>query len=170
MRNFVLLIAATVSGLLGTTLEQLSFDDMLSKSTSIVRGKIGEGRGEMIGRMVYTRYSVQVSETFKGPAAANIDIMVPGGSANGLTQSIGGSPKLTSGSEMVLFLWRSPKNINLVIGMSQGAFDITITADGELLMVRNAVSGATVLDKSLKPVSDSGMRFTMTELRKRTKQ
>ena len=169
MRNLALLTVAIVSCLEATTLEHLSFDDMLSKSTSIVRGRIGEGRGELVGRMIYTRYSVQVTETFKGSASTTVDVLVPGGSANGLTQSIAGAPKLSTGSEMVLFLWRSPKNVNLVIGMSQGAFDITKDSSGDQLMVRNAVSDATVLDKSLKPVTDSGMRFTMTELRKRTR-
>ena len=93
---------------------------------------------------------------------------LPGGSANGLSQAVAGAPRLQVGAEMVLFLWKSPKGLVHVIGMQQGAFDLQKSSSGEQFISRNAISDATVLDRTtLVPQTDTGFRMSLSELRRR---
>ena len=167
MRHWFLSIL-TLASLQATTLERLSMDQIISKSTYIVRAKVVGGAGMLSNRSIYTKYSLQVTESLKGSASASIDVLVPGGTASGLSQSIAGAPKLTAGSEMVLFLWKAPKGHLMVIGMQQGAFDIQKDSAGQTIINRNAITEATVLDKAtLVPQTDTGFRMSLLELRQR---
>src|SRR5437764_538528 len=70
-------IAAGVLALLpasATTLEKLSLDDMIAKSTSIVRGRVQGCNGEYKAPIIYTHCKVAVSEHWKGAAPAVADV------------------------------------------------------------------------------------------------
>jgi hypothetical protein len=164
--RFLAICAMTLATLGATTLERLSMDQMIAQSTYIVRARVQGGAGVLSNRTIYTKYSLQVTEQLKGSSAQTLQVLVPGGSANGLSQSVAGSPKLIPNSEMVLFLWQSPKGLIHVIGMQQGAFDIQKDATGTQFITRNAISEATILDKTtLIPQSDTGFRMSLSELR-----
>ena len=107
MRRFATALVLFVSSLplQCATLERLSFDDMVVKSTAIVRGKVANSYAAFSGRVIYTHYSVQVIETLKGAASASVDVAVPGGVANNLRQTFSGAPELRPGAEFVFFLW-----------------------------------------------------------------
>src|SRR5262249_46880278 len=77
---------------LATTLEQLSLDDMIQKSTSVVRARITGNYAAAVGSDIYTYYRLEISETWKGPAAAQMDVAVPGGLFKGLRQTVAGAP------------------------------------------------------------------------------
>src|SRR5437764_2373891 len=89
------------------TLARLSFEDMAAQSTAIVRGKVMDSWPAMTNGLIYTHYKIQVTETFKGTARGSVEIMVPGGTLNGMRQSVSGSPTLDKGDEFVFFLWTS---------------------------------------------------------------
>ena len=166
--RFLAISVLTVASLAATTLERLSMDQMISQSTFVVRGRIQSGAGMLSGRTIYTKYSLQVLETLKGSATPTMDVLVPGGSTNGLSQAVAGAPRLQVGAEMVLFLWKSPKGLIHVIGMQQGAFDLQKSSSGEQFISRNAISDATVLDRTtLVPQTDTGFRMSLSELRRR---
>src|SRR5262249_48686005 len=88
-----------------TTLEQLSLDDMIEKSTSVIRGRITETYTEARNNNIYTYYRVAPLEQWKGTVAAQLDVAVPGGALRGVRQTLPGAPTLTVGEEYVLFLW-----------------------------------------------------------------
>lgn len=164
--KFLAICAMTWATLGATTLERLSMDQMIAESTYIVRARVQGGAGVLSNRTIYTKYSLQVTESLKGLSTQTLQVLVPGGSTNGLSQSVAGSPKLIPNSEMVLFLWQSPKGLIHVIGMQQGAFDIQKDATGTQFITRNAISEATILDKTtLIPQSDTGFRMSLSELR-----
>ena len=166
--RFLAIILVTMASVGATTLERLSMDQMIAQSTYIVRARIQGGTGILSGRTIYTKFSLQVTEKLKGSSTANLDVLVPGGSANGLSQSVVGAPKLVANSEMVLFLWKSPKGLIHVIGMQQGAFDIQKDALGAQFISRNAISDAIMLEKAtLVPQNDTGFRMSLAELRSR---
>ena len=96
MRTRWLICVLAALPLAGTTLKLLTMDDIVSQSTAIVRGRIGSCSGEMRGNVIYTRCQINVSETWKGPAATTADVYIPGGSARGLTQTFAGTPTLAS--------------------------------------------------------------------------
>src|SRR5262245_11292073 len=97
---------------------------MISKATSIVRGKVTGSWSAFSGPVIYTHYTVQVSERFKGPAQNSVEGVVPGGVANNLRQTFAGAPELTPGSEYVLLLWTGSDGVTQIIGLTQGLFAV----------------------------------------------
>src|ERR1043166_5054713 len=65
-----------------TTLTRASFDDLVQKSTGIVRGRVVSSSGASLGSMIYTYYRIQVLDRWKGPAATQVELQVPGGAFN----------------------------------------------------------------------------------------
>ena len=66
---FAMVVASWVLPLDCATLERLSLDDMITRSTTIVRGKVTASWAAFTGSVIYTHYQIQVSEQFKGAAA-----------------------------------------------------------------------------------------------------
>src|SRR5579875_2721629 len=56
-----------MSPLQSATLERLSLNDMIQKSTAIVRGTVTGSHVAQQGALIYTHYTVHVTERFKGP-------------------------------------------------------------------------------------------------------
>jgi hypothetical protein len=151
------------------TLEKLSLEEMTQKSTIIVRGRVSGCAGELRGSLIYTRCQVAVTERWKGQAASQVDFVVPGGSAAGMKQIFTGTPKFGAGEEYVLFLWSGRSNLNHVIGLSQGAFDLKSNGKGGAVAQRAATS-EVMLDKSGQPVEDTPVQMGVDELRRRVRQ
>src|ERR1700732_666659 len=129
-------LVAALTPLPGSTLQQLSLDDMIRLSTVIVHGKAQQTVSSYSGSIIYTHYKVQVSETLKGSAGSQIDMVVPGGAANRYQQTFAGAPALTPGQDYVLFLWTSKTGLTQIIGLSQGLFIVTTNASGQLIVTR----------------------------------
>ena len=106
--------------LAGATLEQLSLDDMIQKSTAIVRGSVALSRTEASGPVIYTHYIVRVTENFKGNSQGAVDVAVPGGTANNMRQTFPGSPQFKIGDDYVFFLWTGRSGLTQIIGLTQG--------------------------------------------------
>ena len=123
---FVLLAVA----LPGATLQKLSFEEMVSKATAIVRAKIGPATGRQHGALVYSHHKISILETWKGNLGTSADVVVPGGQVGRLQQTVAGAPILPAGDELVLFLWTSPSGLTHVIGLSQGVFQLERDAAG----------------------------------------
>src|SRR5215471_4425768 len=121
----LVLAAVLIAPLHGSTLQQLSLDDMIRKSTLIVRGKVQQQtRAAFHGSLIWTHYQVQVTETYKGTPASQLDIVIPGGVSNDIQQTYSGVPSLLSGQDYVMFLWTSKSGLTQVIGLSQGLFAV----------------------------------------------
>jgi hypothetical protein len=148
-------------------LEQLTLDDMIAKSTAIVRGKVVDSWAAFTGSVIYTHYKVQVSENFKGPSQSSVEVVVPGGVVNNLSQSFAGSPTLNKGDEFVLFLWTSRAGLTQVMGLTQGLFAIAPGASADPLTTR-AASHELMLDpKTARPVKDAELSMSLSYLRSR---
>ncbi len=160
----VLSVAALPSR--AATLEQLSLDDMISKSTAIVRAKVMEGGyAAFSGSVIYTHVPIRVSERLKGSLAAN-EIAVPGGSTGQVSQSFEGAPALKPGEEYVFFIWTSPSGLNQVVGLTQGLFAISSTESGATATRR--ASGERMLARGTgRPVKDQQLVVPLAELRTR---
>jgi hypothetical protein len=120
------------------------------------------------GSTIYTHYKLQVTETWKGSAAA--EVMLPGGVANGYRQSIPGVPALTVGTEYLLFLWTSSQTgITHLVGMAQGLFHLSTQADGSTLATRPLV-GELMLDANGRRVADQAVVMNLTAMRTQVSQ
>jgi hypothetical protein len=166
-RIATLLLAGGLAFLVhAATLQRLELDEMTQKATGIVRGRVLASYARLHGSVIYTHYRVQVLERWKGAEAAEVDVVLPGGTANGLRQSFPGSPKLTEGSEYILFLWTGSSGLTNVMGLTQGIFDVQRGAGGEVIALRAATT-ETMLDAAGRLVRDEAVRMNLQELRGR---
>lgn len=145
-----------------TTLAHATLDDLISKSTAIVRGKVTGSRSEMRGSMIYTFVRIRVEERWKGPAESFVEVMVPGGSAGGYRQRVTGAPDLTEGAEHVFFLWTGKSGVVRLFGLAQGVLDVSRNAQGEVIVARGLV-GAPMLDDKGRAVRDEPFTMRMSD-------
>ena len=170
-RLFILaLVLATAAG--AATLQKLSLDEMIAQSTDIVRAKVGASSASFRGSanragMIYTHYTLTVSERYKGTGSTSLDVAVPGGTAQGYRQVFSGAPTLNAGDEFVFFLWTSRTGLTQIIGLTQGLFTLTTSGTGAQ-MLKRSVSSEVMLDPATgKPVVDAGLAITVDELKRR---
>jgi hypothetical protein len=162
---FAFVLTFCMSPLQSATLERLSLDDMIAKSTLIVRGKVAGASAAASGPVIYTHYTVQVSERFKGQAASTIDVTVPGGTANGLRQTFAGAPTLKPGDDFLFFLYTGRDGRTTILGLTQGLFALEGGADP--VSTRSA-SNELMLDRRTgRPVKDDVLVMRLSELRGR---
>jgi hypothetical protein len=155
----VLWLSSSLAPLRGATLERLSLDEMIEKSTAIIRGRVAGVYTALHGNIMYTHYRVEVSERWKGSPQAALEVMVPGGVSGGLRQSYSGVPKLTDGKEYVLFLWTGRSGHTQIIGFTQGVFELPKKATGQATAYR-AASAELMLD----PDTGSAVRDEAVEM------
>ncbi len=160
--------AALVQPSFGATLERLTFDDMVAKSTTIVRGRIGTTSVRQHGSTLYTHYAVQVLEQWKGLPAANLDVVLPGGTLGRLQQVAPGAPSYQSGQELVLFLWTSPSGLTHVIGLSQGAFLLQKDSTGQANVERAAITEG-LFTATGRPAHEPSLRMSLPEFDRRVR-
>jgi hypothetical protein len=149
------------------TLERLSLDDMIAKSTAIVRGKVAGATATFSGPVIYTHYTIQVSEQFKGASQASVEVVVPGGVANGLRQSFSGAPVLNPGDEYVLFLYTGKSGLTTVTGLTQGLFSLPANGSADPTATRSATRELMLDPANGRPVKDQTLIMRLSDLRQR---
>lgn len=146
-----------------TTLQKLDLEEMIQKSTAIVRARIVSSNAAFLGGDIYTYYHVQVLEGWK-TAARELDVAVPGGAARGMRQLAAGAPTPNIGDEYVIFLWTSRSGLTQVIGLSQGLFTVKLNPAGDAVLIRPAATDL-MLDKAGKVIGDRGVTIRLNDLR-----
>ena len=164
VRNALVLVLCG-SPLWCATLERLSLDDMIAKSTGIVRGKVTNSWAAASGVVIYTHYTIQVAERLKGSGGDIEEIVVPGGEVNQLRQSFSGAPVLQTGTEYVLFLYASKDGFTYVVGLTQGLFRISADGTVDPLATRTASRELMLDPASGKPVKDQTLVMHVSDLR-----
>ena len=163
-----MVVTSCVLPLQCATLERLSLDDLIARSTMIVRGKVTTSWAAFTGSVIYTHYQIQISEQFKGTGQNSVEVMTPGGTVNGLTSSFSGSPVLRQGDEFVFFLWTSKGGITWITGLTQGLFSLDPGDAGADRMATRAASRELMLDpQTSRPVKDSTLTMKLSDLRSR---
>lgn len=117
----------------GATLELLSLNDLLTKSTAIVQGQVTGSSAAYTGTVIYTHYQITVLQQWKGSGQSTIDVLVPGGTAKGIRQTYPGAPQLIPGQQYILFLWTSRKHATFTLGFTQGVFSLVNGASGGIM-------------------------------------
>lgn len=165
IRRLVTTLALALLSLPGwaVTLQRLELDEMIEKSTAIVRGQVAGSWARLHGPVIYTHYRVRVLERWKGAEAAEVDVVVPGGVADGLRQAFPGTPKLQEGSEYILFLWKGASGLTNIMGLTQGLFDVHRDIAGGVFAARLATSEA-MLDAAGRLVKDEPLRIRFEDL------
>jgi hypothetical protein len=162
-----LILAYCAVALPAATLERLSLDDLITKSTTIVRGKVLNSFTATNGPVIYTHYRIQSSETLKGSAGNVVEIQLPGGVANNLRQSFAGVPQFKSGDEYVFFLWTGKSGATQVLGLTQGLFSVASGSAADPMATRSASHEVMLEHGTGKQVKDQTLTMHMSELRAR---
>ena len=150
-----------------TTLTRASFGDLVQRSTGIVRGRVVSAYSASHGSLIYTYYMIQVLDRWKGPAAAQVEVQVPGGTFNGQQQNFAGAPHMTEGSEYVFFLWTGPSRATHLLGLSQGVLDVITGTDGERILA-GQVTDALVVDAATgQATPQQPLRMRLSEFNSR---
>jgi len=162
-----LFLAFGLLRLTGATLEQLSLDDMIQKSTAIVRGTVADFHTAAQGPLIYTHYSIRVTEQFKGSSQEIVDVAVPGGTANNVRQTFAGTPQFRVGDDYVFFLWTGRSGLTQVIGLTQGLFALS-PGSADAPTVTRAASREVMLERGTgRQVKDQAIVMTLADLRAR---
>lgn len=147
------------------TLQQLTFDDLVLKSTAIVHGKVTGSYAAFLGPVIYTHYSIQVTESLKGSNSGAVDVVVPGGAANHLRQIFAGAPQFQNGDEYVFFLWTGPSGLTQIMGLTQGLFQLSSSASATVTATRAASSELMLDPRSGRPVKDQTLVMSLNDLK-----
>jgi hypothetical protein len=162
---YALVLTFGMSPLQSATLERLSLNDMIQQSTAIVRGTVTASHVAQQGPLIYTHYSIQVTEQFKGPAQTSVDFVVPGGIWNNMRQSFAGTPSFQPGDDYVFFLWTGPSGLTHIMGLTQGLFAISGGSSANPTAKRSA-SSEVVLDPATgHQVKDETLIMNLSDLR-----
>jgi hypothetical protein len=146
-----------------TSVRSASLDDLIQMSTSVVRGQVVACSASMRGALMYTHYTVQVLDRWKGPAAAQVDVQVPGGTS----QPVDGAPQLAPGVQYVFFLWTGPSGANYPLGLAQGVLDVSSDATGNLTVERHASEGLAMPSASSPAATQDPLRMKLADFASR---
>jgi len=162
--SILALLAASLAAVQGSTLQQLSLNDMILKSTLIVRGSPQLNYSQFRGAIIYTHYTIEVSQVYKGLVTTKqLDVAVPGGMTGGMRQVFSGVPGILNGGDYVFFLWTSKSGLTQIIGLSQGLFTVGKDSSGNFIVQRPAAT-ETMLNVAGQPVNDSLLQMKLGDL------
>ena len=105
--------------------QKLSLEEKINKADMIVVGRVRSVQSSWqkaeSGKRIVTLVRLSVSAYAKGSAGKEIEIIVPGGSVDGLQQVNSGLPEFSEGEEVVLFLEGRPLQL---MGSGEGKYSI----------------------------------------------
>ena len=165
--TLAVLVAGYAGALPAATLERLSMDDLIAKSTAIVRGTVSDSWAAFTGPIIYTHYRIQVSETLKGTAQNWVEIAVTGGEVNGIHTSASGSPTLNKGDQYVFFLWTSKAGLTQIMGLTQGLFVMPGDGSADPMITRPPTRELMLDPVTARPVKDAAVSLRLSDLRQR---
>jgi hypothetical protein len=163
--TLAVIFASCLLPLPGATLERLSLDDLIVKSTAIVRGTVTGSWAAYTGPIIYTHYKLQVAETLKGAGQNWVEIVVTGGMVNGIHQNFSGSPTLNRGDEFVFFLWTSKAGLTQIMGLTQGLFALPQDGSSDPAATRAPTRELMLDPATAHPVKDAALSMRLTDLR-----
>ena len=144
-------LAATASA---TTLQPLTGEELTDTAETIVVGRCSAVESQWFGRSLMTLVTVTVDESWKGEAASELTVVIPGGVDNDrpipVAVTYPGAPVITPGEDILLFLTPSVGiEGHSIVGFSQGVFPIIKDegAKAQVVQTRKHRQGALDLDE-----------------------
>ena len=136
----VLYVAAA---LWGAQVPRFSLEDLVDGSQYIVHGRVIHTWTGWDAKHLYlwTHHEIAVVDALRGAPGVRVTVSEPGGSLDGVHQSLSGALPFSPGEEVVVFLYRTPIGFLRAAGGVQGKF--TIDAAG---YAHAQMAGAEVVD------------------------
>ncbi|HWE52690.1 MAG TPA: hypothetical protein VG273_23055 [Bryobacteraceae bacterium] len=129
-----------------TSIPKLTFEELTDKSELVVSGQITRSWADWdtSHHFIWTHYEVAVGSVYKGVARSTIEIAEPGGTADGLRQTIADTVQYGVGEKVFLFLQRMPNGYLRTTGWSQGKY--TMDAGGRVHAGASLASASRPID------------------------
>ena len=159
------LVAAASSP--ATTVEELSFDEIVATSSSIVHGKVVRSWAGWDPEHVtiWTHYQIQVEDALKGGARQILTVSEPGGEIDGMHVQVVGAPRYEIGEEVVVFAVPTPLGYLRTSGWGQGKFSVRASSAAPSgRQVRSAISGVKLVDSAPAAKSEAPVRLDGADL------
>jgi hypothetical protein len=114
-----LLLAATVRG-------PADVESLTEAADAVVRAQVTRRSSAWApgGGQIFTTVTLRPIETWKGEAAAQVAVLVPGGAVGELSQTVHGAAEFAEGEEVVVFLQRRAPGVFAVERFSLGKFAV----------------------------------------------
>jgi hypothetical protein len=146
LRNFAIVVIwlALTARAGAVTVAPLSFDELVTESTTVVYGRVSDVRGQWSDdrRRIDSFVTIEVFGRYKGSAGETLTFTVPGGQAGRYLNLIPGAPSFTRGDRAVLFLTSRGPRLPITTGFTQGIYRVTIDARGAALVLPPAIETA----------------------------
>lgn len=151
-----IVMALLVASIEATTVAPLSFEQLVSASSSVVYGRVSEVRSQWTAdrRFIESVVSVEVIKGLKGGAGETISFTVPGGQVGRYLNVIPGAPAFTAGDLAVFFLTAHGPRLPVTTGLTQGIYRVQ----------RDASSGALLV---MPPIVDTAGRVARGDVRRK---
>ena len=119
-----MLLLASVAG--ASQVVHLDTRGLTHESSDIVIGKVGEQRAHWNAAhtMIVTDVTILVDQALKGGVAGTLTLTQVGGEVEGMRYDVEGSPRFTTGEDVLIFVWRDAQGRPQVDGLGQGKFEI----------------------------------------------
>jgi hypothetical protein len=163
-RSRIRIIISLLSALLflpalrATTLARLSLDQLAAGSDAVARLRFVRAESRWENGSIWTVTTFDVVETLKGQLPGQIEVRLPGGRVGHLTSTVAGTPKFHPGSEVVVFLQRSPAGGFTVAGWVEGSFRISRDPRTGIETVTQDSSAFAVFDTAARAFRTEGIR------------
>lgn len=125
-------IAGIAPRLEATTVKQLSLEQMVRGSQRIVLGRrvSQETYWNKTRTRIFTATRFAVTEDLKGESRGTTTVVTVGGTMDGLTLAVSGTPRFREREEVLLFLETGKSGNWILMGLSHGMFRITADRGG----------------------------------------
>jgi len=151
----------------GASVEKLTLSQLAMSAKSIVVGKITNvSYFDAADRStIYTRITMDVSESLKGTQSGTINFTQLGGVVGDRRVTVSGFPQFVVGQELVLFLNDDPSGTIATVGLGQGKFNVlTDQSTGEKKVVNDVMGLEMINDGSL--VTSETISLPLSDLKK----
>ena len=144
---------------LASVARAIPFDEKVDQADSIVLGRVLSTQSgyDPTHRWIVTTATFQIEKSIKGNTAGTTQIVVPGGTVDGIHQETVGVPSFNAGDERVLFVKRGKLGPS-VLYFNQGDYAVEKDAQGRRSVKPNVADLILVDSQTGKIAPDESVR------------
>jgi hypothetical protein len=122
----IVALSVSLSTVHATTVLPVDFDEMVTRSHTVVRGRVVDVRTQATAgrRSIESLVTLAVVDAVKGSASPEVVFRVPGGRIGRYRRVTVGAPEFAPGDEVIVFLSGAFPVIPMPFALSQGVYRI----------------------------------------------
>lgn len=142
---YLFLIAMTAPAW-GTTVLQLTEEDLVSRADLVVQGRVLEVRSfwNKEKTTIFSEARIQVEDAVVGKASPIVIVRTVGGQVGDVRIELAGGPELKAGDRQLIFLKRQGDGALRILGGRQGQYRIRSNAQGIEMVIPLAEGGSNL--------------------------